>query len=204
MLDLPVRVHPAVHLLEDQELRNGEHKSHQPRHGDHLTGAGAGRRTEAQRPADGHVAVGTHGDQDEGGAGQRDDLHVEQDLARGRSEHPGAVEDDEQYLGGHREAAHGEITNSQVDDKDVDATVQTPVLAARQHEDDDDVAEQRQRHNDGERDDPLDHLGRPHLAATDEREAGVRRPRAARPDRAVHRRRVAALRVRAIARQLRP
>ena len=179
-LDVSVRVDPAVHLLEDEELRCCEHKRHQPRHRDHLPGARTRRRSEAQRAADRHVAVGAHGDEDEGGAGEGDDLHVQEDLAGGGAEYPGAVEDDEQYLRRHREAAHGEVADGQIDDEDVDAPIEAPVLAARQHEDDDDVAEQRQRHDDGESDDALDNFRCPHLAAPHERKVGVGRSRAAR------------------------
>ena len=167
-LDVSVRVHPAVHLLEDEELWGREHERHQPRHRDHLTRARARRRTEAERAADRHVAVGAHGDEDEGGAGEGDDLHVQEDLAGGGAEHPGAVEDDEQDLRCHREAAHREVADGQVDDEDVDASIEAPVLAARQHEDDDDVAEKCQRHDDGERDDALDDLRCPHLASLHE------------------------------------
>ena len=167
-LDVAVRVDPAVDQLEDQQLRSSEDERQQPRHDDHLTSTGA-RRTEAQRSTDGHVAVDAHRYQDEGRTGERDDLHVQQNLAGGAAQHPRPVEDDEQHLRGHREAQHRQVTDCQVDYKHVHTPVHPAILATREREDDDDVTEEGQRHDDAERDDSLDDLRRPHLTASEER-----------------------------------
>ena len=166
-LDVAVRVDAAVDQLEDEELRRGEDERQEPRHHDHLTSSRA-RRTEAQRSTDSHVAVDAHRHQDEGRAGKRDDLNVQQYLASGAAQNPRPVEDDKQHLCGHREAQHRQITDSQVDDEHVHTSVHPPILATREREDDADVSEESQRHDDAQRNDSLDHFRRPHLTAPEE------------------------------------
>ncbi|GBM79267.1 hypothetical protein AVEN_238879-1 [Araneus ventricosus] len=76
-----------THLHENEYLGNGEHKSQEPGSGDHPLGLFDAPRA-AKGGANGLVPVVTHGGQDEGGAGQRHDLPIDDHFAGGCAQYP--------------------------------------------------------------------------------------------------------------------
>ena len=107
------------------------------------------------------------------------DLYVEQESAGGGTEQPGLLEHDKQHLGGHRETAHGQISERQVHDEHVHprrrvggvargagATSAAAVAAAarRQPHDDGHVADEGEDHQGDDGGDALRDFGSPDLA----------------------------------------
>ena len=122
VLHVSVRVDAHLHLLEDEQLRQGEHPRRRPRQRHHAARARTAR-AEAQRAADGEVAVDAHRREDERRAGERHDLRVQQQFASDGAQHPCLFERDEHDLGRHRHAADGQVPDRQIDDEDVDAAL---------------------------------------------------------------------------------
>ena len=102
-----------VYLCKDGQLWRGEDEGEKPGNNDHGPRSGPVHGQIAERVADGQIAVETHRGQDERGAGQRHDLTVQQQLAEGRTEHPGLVEYHEQHLD--KRASITESINQSID-----------------------------------------------------------------------------------------
>ena len=91
---------PVLFSLYNSDLWYSEEQSHDPRHEYHGGRSLAARRAEAQRVGDYEVPVEAHGRQDEGRAGQRDDLNVEDEATGDVTKHPPVLKHDEQNLRG--------------------------------------------------------------------------------------------------------
>ena len=152
-----IGVDPRSLQAEYEQLWAGECERHSPCDDDHSTGTRTGG-AKLEGFTDGHVAVETHGGQNEGRAGQGHDLDVDDDLARDLTHDPRVAENAEQDLRGHGKATHAQVSDRQVYDEYVDAAVQFAVFAAAQDDNDDKVPEESQRHDEDQGRHTLDHF----------------------------------------------
>lgn len=73
-------------------------------------------------------------------------LSVQQQFTRSISQYPRLIKGNKQNFSCHGNNADAEITNRQIDNKDVHSTVELSVFTARQHDNYDDVTDQGRCH----------------------------------------------------------